>query len=385
MNDSKRQEIIDKYKLSNQELDQISKDVVEIEVSTLSSQTKPIIIFTGGQAGAGKSKITDDQEARFNEDIAIVDSDRYRGKHPKAIEIGDLYPSIASNATHQAGAGISNRVRDAAFDKSANILFDQTSRTPDGIKAITDRGKSQPVPYNVELHVIATDLDNSRMRVHSRYETGGGAPGGGRYVDEAFQKVSYDGIGDTVKAIEDEKVVDRIAIYDKKGKMIYDNSLKNGEWEKEPKAHETLLNERDRELSLSEKRELSQGWQRVKFQMDQRRASIEEPGIVEIANKGMQAAIDKHGIEIKDAEMVKAGRTYSGNMTLSSNDATLQQKNNGSAFIHPKSNLGNLTDADMGKAVKISYNQELKGSIVSREGISNESQKEIKDDRSIER
>src|SRR5699024_591855 len=131
--------------------------------------------------------------------------------------------------------------------KGANILFDQTSRTPDGIKIISDRAKAKDMPYDVELHVIATDLDTSRMRVHGRYENGGGAPGGGRYVDEDFQKKSYQGVADTVKTIEDDKSVDRLVIYNRNGKPIYDNLLKNGKWQNTPKAHETLLNERDRE------------------------------------------------------------------------------------------------------------------------------------------
>lgn len=385
MDDAQTKKLEEQYKLSTSELDHFGKPVAENEVFRLNRQAKPVIIFTGGQSGSGKSSITSIQLERFNKDIAVIDADRYRNYHPKLKEINDHHSGISSQLTHQAGAGISNRVRDAAFDKGANILFDQTSRTPDGIKIIGDRAKAKDIPYDVELHVIATDLDTSRMRVHGRYENGGGAPGGGRYVDEDFQKKSYQGVADTVKTVEDEKAVDRIVIYNRQGKQIYDNSLKNGEWLNKPKAHEALVNERDRELSILEKKELAQGWQRIKFQMDQRQARINEPNIVKIAQEGMQKATDRHGLQIKDAEIVKAGRTYSGEIKAESNDNILQQKNNGSAFIHPKSSLNNLTDADMGKTIKISYDQELKGSLLSKEGKSNDSKKEIKSDHSMDR
>lgn len=384
MDQEQSKKLIEKYELSTDEVDEVSKRVVTLQVANLTTQERPVIIFTGGQSGGGKSSITDLQKERLNQDVAIVDADRYRGSHPKAEEIGNLYKSIASSLTHQAGARISNKVRDAAFDKGANIIFDQTSRTPDGIKIIGDRAKAKDIPYDVELHVIATDLDTSRMRVHGRYENGGGAPGGGRYVDEDFQKKSYQGVADTVKTIEDEKAVDRLVIYNRNGKPIYDNSLKNGEWQNKPKAHETLLNERDRELSILEKKELAQGWQRIKFQMDQRQASINEPNIVKIAQEGMQKATDRHSLQIKDAEIVKAGRTYSGELTVESNDRILQQKNNGAAYIHPRSSLNNLTDTDMNKTVKINYDRELQGSIKAREAIA-EHTKEIKHDRSMER
>ena len=85
-----------------------------------------------------------------------------------------------------------------------------------------------------------------------------------------------------------------------------------------------MLNERDRELSILEKKELVQGWQKIKFQMDQRQASINEPNIVKIAQEGMQKATDRHSLQIKDAEIVKAGRTYSGELTVESNDHLLQ-------------------------------------------------------------
>lgn len=385
MDDAQTKQLEERYKLSTAELDHVGKPIAESEMLILSRQDKPLMIFTGGQSGSGKSSITSIQLERLNEDIAIIDADLFRGYHPKIEEINEHHSNISSQLTHQAGAGISNRVRDAALDKGTNILFDQTSRVPEGIKIIGDRGKSKEIPYNVELHVIATDLDTSRMRVHKRYEIGGGAPGGGRYVDEGFQKKSYKGVADTVKTIEDEKTVDRLVIYNRDAKPIYDNSLKNGEWQNKPKAHETLLNERDRELSISEKKELTQGWQYIKFKMDQRQANINEPSIVRIAQEGMQKATDKHGLQIKDAEIVKPGRTYSGEMTAASNDHILQQKNNGSAFIHPKSSLNNLTDADIGKTVKISYDQELKGSLLSKEGKSNDSKKEIKSDHSMDR
>lgn len=39
----------------------------------------------------------------------------------------------------------------------------------------------------------------------------------------------------------------------------------------------------------------------------------------------------------------------------------------------------------MGKTIKISYDQELKGSLLSKEGKSNDSKKEIKSDHSMDR
>lgn len=379
MDEEQKNALIDHYSLSEKEIDRAAANSIPTYTDHLSKQKEPVIVFTGGQAGAGKSSITEIQKSRFNKDLAIIDSDIYRKNHPKNQEIQSLYPTIASSLTHQAGAKISNRVRDAAFDKGANILFDQTSRVPNGIKAIAERGKNQATPYKVELHVMATDTDTSRMRNHARYEKDNGAAGGGRYVPEQFQKTSYDGVGDTVKKIEDDKSVDRIVLYDKKARVIYDNSLKDGEWLNKPEAHKKFVEERERELTVIEKKELEQGWQKIKFQMDQRQAKITEPEIVKIANEGMQKAIDRRSIHIKDPEIAKPGRTYSGDMTVASDNAVLQQQKNGRAIIHSMSSItGFDKETDIGKSFKVSYDKDGKGSASNLSKMSMDKGKEIK-------
>lgn len=74
MDNSKKQELIEKYKLSTQELDRIGNPIADLAAARLTSQNEPRLIFTGGQAGAGKSSISDLQVDRFQKDIAIVDT-----------------------------------------------------------------------------------------------------------------------------------------------------------------------------------------------------------------------------------------------------------------------------------------------------------------------
>lgn len=366
MDNSKKQELIEKYKLSTQELDRIGNPIADLAAARLTSQNEPRLIFTGGQAGAGKSSISDLQVDRFQKDIAIVDTDLYRNNHPKVKEIQELYPSIASNITHQAGAEIATRVGKAAFEKNANVIYDQTSRTVDGIRAVHDKVKENNLPHKIELHIMATDLDTSRMRVHSRYEEGGGMQGGGRYVDENFQKMSYNGIAETVKQVEQEKIVDHIALYNKKGEVFYENSLENGEWKHKPTAYEKFNQERERDLSPLEKKELEQGWQRINFQMAQREASIHEPEIVEIAKAGMKTATERHNLNIREPEIAKPGRTYSGEISAMANDHILQQRSTGRSYIHNAQDIEGVEKENLkvGDTIKVSYESDGKAQIL---------------------
>lgn len=84
-------------------------------------------------------------------------------------------------------------------------MFNQTSRTSDNTKEIKNWVAKEGRDYNIEFHVVVSDLDTSRMKVHTRHENKGEAEKGGWYVDEGFQESSYKGLADTVKIIEDEK------------------------------------------------------------------------------------------------------------------------------------------------------------------------------------
>lgn len=94
---------------------------------------------------------------------------------------------------------------------------------------------------------MGTDFETSKMRVHLRYEQQGGA-GFGRYVREDVQREIYDGIADVIKQVEERKLVDKITIYNKNLKPVYENELVNGEWKKQPNGYQALIEERAKPL-----------------------------------------------------------------------------------------------------------------------------------------
>lgn len=368
------------YSLTDDQVNAVGGKTAKKITSKLSSPDNPKIIFTGGQAGAGKSNVTDLIKSQLKSDVAIIDSDIYRAYHPKSEEIQRKYPEIASNLTHQAGARIGNKVRDAALEKGTNILFDQTSRTPQGIKIIGERAAESKHNYTSELHVIATDKDTSTMRVHQRYENGGGHKGG-RYVDSEFQTLSYNGVEDTIKEIEDTKAVDKIVVYDRYSKPIYENTVKNGEWLNKPGAHKTLVSQRNQELTATEKNELQNGWQKIQVQMQERQAEINDPKIHEVAKKEIDNACKKFGITVKEAEAAKPGRTYTGVVIGNTNKSVIQKTQTGRIITHSKTDLPGTRFTRQDKPIKIAYSNN-KASVIDES--SNQHSKEIKNQYGLE-
>ena len=89
-------EIVDKYKISEIELNGIISKMKSIILDTYQDDGDvPTAIFTGGQPGAGKSAIVLKSKidlAKANKDFIIFDLDSYRGLFSKSLEIAKYYP-----------------------------------------------------------------------------------------------------------------------------------------------------------------------------------------------------------------------------------------------------------------------------------------------------
>lgn len=225
---------------------------------------------------------------------------------------------------------------------------------------------------------MGTDFETSKMRVHLRYEQQGGA-GFGRYVREDVQREIYDGIADVIKQVEERKLVDKITIYNKNLKPVYENELVNGEWKKQPNGYQALIEERAKLLLGRDSLHIQQGWQIIQFKMAERGADYSgaEKDIADTMNRSIAELKNKHNIEVKESIYAVAGGTYSGTVGAMSNTRVLQQNAIGTAIIHQIDNLPSFKNEHLGKGLNIIYGSDGKGDIVSVKEIGFGKQKEL--------
>lgn len=365
---------VKKYKVSSEEAYNISQDIISDSLASTKPQKSPTAIILAGQSGAGKGQITAQQEKRFeNTGGAIVcDIDSLRALHPKYQEIQEEFKKDSSQITMRFAVTVNNQIIDSAKKNNRNIIFDQTSASLNQVKQIhlsLVEGRVSN-PYSLELHAIANDDKTSQMRIFGRYEEDQGFTGGGRFVPSAVHKRTYDGVGDVIKQAEEQKIVERIVIYNKFSEPIYDKSLENGEWQYangELKAHEVFKNEREKPFNKEDTKLLIAGWANNNLRMIGRGAEVTEPEYVAEAKKAIDS-LKKDGFAIGFPEKALPGRTYTGDIMAISDTTAIQQKSTGRAYLHQRANLAGFEQTDLYKSLKIAYNEVGKGTILSRDG-----------------
>jgi len=283
------------YKLDSALHDSIYTDDIAARYLPKSHpQEQPCAVITGGQPGSGKSGVTDIAIGRFRETgFVLVDADKLRRFHPDYMRLMQSNDKMAANLTHpDAGRWAERLMRDGVAARR-NIIIDQTSRDPVAMARMT-QGLKQ-AGYRVELHIIATPERVSEQRIYERYEGQRAKDGYGRFSTKDKHDEAYLGVAKTVAAVEAGKQVDRLCVYDRHVRVIYDNSFENGQWQKEPLALKALEQERNRPMTLQERRDYLDGFDKLAGLLTnpERHASTEEIGHIETLRQQANAYLNE--------------------------------------------------------------------------------------------
>jgi predicted ABC-type ATPase len=262
----------------------MSHDVFEqqyqkYEVQALKScetQEHPIVVITAGQPGSRKSTLTKIamSELKGMGGYVVIDADDLREHHPDYDRLMQENDKDAANKTHVVASAWAKRLTRKGIEERRNLIIDQTSKDADKVRqqAVLLREAG----YRVEFRVMATSDIISAQGVYRRYEEQKVRNGAGRFTPKEMHDEAYQGIPVTVERIEKEKLADRISIYDFSGKQVYNNKLKNGEWQERPMGREVLEAERDRALTPFEQQEFRQNYRGLLALMKARGASQHE-------------------------------------------------------------------------------------------------------------
>ncbi len=222
-------------------------------------QEQPCAIITGGQPGSGKSGLTAMAIERFRESgYVLVDADKMRPYHPEYTKLMRADDKIAANLTHaDCGPWATRLMRDGVAGRR-NLIIDQTSRDPAAMAAMTQRLRQ--AGYSVEFHAMAVSSEVSEQRILQRYEGQRARDGFGRYSTKDKHDEAYAGVANTVASVDAGGQVDRLCLFDRYLKLIYQNQLVEGQWQPSPNARQALDAERSRPMTLQERRDFAKGY-----------------------------------------------------------------------------------------------------------------------------
>ncbi|WP_431111817.1 zeta toxin family protein [Variovorax paradoxus] len=217
--------------------------------SSLHPVEHPQMVIIGGQPGAGKSRTMGGvvRELMHQGGALRISPDEFRDKHPNFNSLNATNDRTSSSFTHEDAGIWAEKLEKYAREHKLNVILEGTLRTPENAAARLVEYKA--AGYTTDVRVVATNERTSWQSVHARYEDMKAEGDPGRWVPKDGHDSAYKGVLDSVELIEARKLADRVGIYDRNGKAIYQNELKNGQWEHAPAAREALAGERSKPLT----------------------------------------------------------------------------------------------------------------------------------------
>ena len=240
------------------------------------SQDYPVAVITGGQPGSGKSGLMSLAKSRLYEHGGFVYAEikTLRAHHPdyRRFFLESRFEAESATASDVV-LWMNNLIRHASSD-CRNLIINHASRDPDLLTAIAL--ELRRLGYMVELHVAAVNAEVSEQRVILKQE-----------IQEVYTGISerhgrdeyvrdYISILETVGMVEAAKSVNAIFIYDKEFNCLYSNKLLYGEWENHQMAKVVMETERNREMTLAEKKEYAENCGIIMQMINDRSSDMQE-------------------------------------------------------------------------------------------------------------
>ena len=206
------QEILRKYKLSEQEHDLYYKIIKRTYTSGKIPVQNPTAVIIGGQTGAGKSGLIGYSTKMFKDgNVIIINSDEIKPFHPQSEEIARLYPKLYTKITDQESNTWTSQLFEELRREGYNIIFEGTMKNnriaDESITELEDLG------YTVVVRGLAVCDLESRMSILERYEGQVAKKGWGRLVVTDHHNQTYHGMPNTIDYIENMGRYDILEIF----------------------------------------------------------------------------------------------------------------------------------------------------------------------------
>ena len=269
----------EKYKLSDSEHQRILDYLTQIMLKKGKTVGTPNIIILGGQPASGKSRLGQFVMSTFLNGTAVsINGDDYRSAHPHFKEIiRDDEINMAAYTDPDVRLWVP-KLLEKAVEHRFDIVFEATLRNKYQISTtITD---IKNTGYNVSIAVTACPGYSSRIGIIERYEGQKQIKGHGRWTNIANHDEAYRKLPVTLRHLENNIVIDRLIVCDRKCNIIYLNERdKNGVYTVPDKRNDAAFAlEKERNISITKelKEEIEQRKRAVLQKMADRDASRKE-------------------------------------------------------------------------------------------------------------
>ncbi|HEY9777203.1 MAG TPA: zeta toxin family protein [Planktothrix sp.] len=252
-----------------------SKIIEPISFLGTSSSEQPRMLIIAAQTGAGKSGLVDLSVKEFKDgNVVTVNTDDLRAYHPQFDEIVVLDDTRSAERTHHDASTWKNKLLSRSIETRRNIVLEGVFKDSHSLTELVKLAKGSG--YSVTIRIVAAHERYSVWGINRRYEKEKIVRGHGRYVPIEYHDECYRKLLDSVEAVEQQTMADRIEVYNRSGHQLYSNELVNDDWKLSPNAKQAIDEERNRKLTDKECDEYIGSWPRVFEYMHDRGASSAE-------------------------------------------------------------------------------------------------------------
>jgi len=194
---------------------------------------RPKMFMLGGQPGAGKTKVREaiTKQKQFANALT-VDPDELRTYHPRYLDLVKEDPDNAAGRVHYDASKWAQELREEAVKLKLNIIFD-TSLGGGASASVAAAKHAAKAGYDVEVHVAAVPLEQSRQGVRNRFEEAQAKYKNDpdnelppRNVPMSKQLDAYKKMPEAIEKLAESGVVSRIRIANRGGESLSDISGK---------------------------------------------------------------------------------------------------------------------------------------------------------------
>jgi hypothetical protein len=248
-----------RHRLDEAEHERIFREeIVPVEFADLTAQQNPLVVFVGGQPGAGKTKTTERVLARLASrgTPAHVCGDHYKPHHPDYHQLLIEDELAAAAYTRLDARAWHTKAENHARQARADTVIETALTGPGGFSE--PAAAFRAAGYRIEVIALAVPEAWSRLGILTRYAAQVDQHGHGRIVASANHDNCYHGMADTLTGIDTNRTADVLAIVRRGNQTRYLNALTpDGTWAQPPAAAATLATERSRRWTQAEARKFA--------------------------------------------------------------------------------------------------------------------------------
>lgn len=227
MNDDEIKRLSQIYKMSDELFEKVKAETGFRLSSNKSPSDRPTLVIVGGQAGAGKSRLSPIVHRDFNGNIIQVDFDEIRAGHPRFKDVNEAYPEYTHRILLEDTDRVQNTLLDEFRTSGYNILYEGTLRNTDGFVNLASKFKKSG--YNVELYLMAVPELESLGSTYSRYAIDKIRKAKPRWVEKKAHDDSFTGLIRTLSVFQKKELFDSAKVFirsDDEPKEIYSSESK---------------------------------------------------------------------------------------------------------------------------------------------------------------